>query len=570
MSAMDLSLDAGDLGLSVLSFHVRQAMSEPFSVDLIAVSQDATIDLGAIAGRPATFRIEPERWPSAAWSGVVSEVSQLHAGASAAEHAAQGTLRESTYAIRIVPALWLLGQRSRSRIFQHRSVIEIARAVLGEWGVEAEVRVDAARHPRLEVRTQYGETDLAFLGRLLEQAGISYRASRAGGVVLDDAPEAGEARALGALTFFDRPNAAARIDFATNVRVTSAFLPSTCTVVDYDPRRGDKVEGSFGEGSGQQDLLRRYWSGAAVSEGEADGATPVADARGAARSREEVAAARAEAWLRGVRGRSYVAALETNATDLGPGSVFTVVGHPQLDARPDPRLLVVTSHLSGQRNAPIRCRVEAVPADVPYRPEPLTPWPEVRGVQSAIVTGPPGEEIHVDELGRVRVRFPWDLEPGAGDESSCWLRVGQGWAGPGYGQAAIPRVGDEVLVEFAEGCPDTPIVVGRVHNGKNRAPYDLPAHRSRSAWRTASSPGGGGRSEILLEDRKGEELVEIRAERDLRKVVSRDEVERTGKDRTIRVRGDLTVLSRRELRLKAGGELIIEGGRVKLNCREDG
>jgi len=200
--------------------------------------------------------------------------------------------------------------------------------------------------------------------------------------------------------------------------------------------------------------------------------------------------------------------LETNIADLRPGTIITIEGppHPALD----PRLggwLVTSLSIDGSAQGEWTVRATAVPAREPYRPARRTPKPRAEGVQSAVVVGPAGEEIHTDEHGRVRVQFPWDREGTLDEHSSCWLRVAQGWAGAGFGLFALPRVGQEVLVAFMAGDPDPPVVVGRVSNALNPPPLKLPDERTQSVWRSASSPGGGGFNEIRLEDRRGSELT---------------------------------------------------------------
>lgn len=193
--------------------------------------------------------------------------------------------------------------------------------------------------------------------------------------------------------------------------------------------------------------------------------------------------------------------------------------------------------VTGSEGGDVTITGRAVPASAPHRPARVTPRPRISGVQSAIVVGPEGEEIHTDEHGRVRVQFHWDRAGRRDERSSCWIRVSQGWAGGGYGMMVIPRVGQEVLVGFFEGDPDQPAIVGRVYNAQNLVPYKLPEHKTRSTWRSASTPGGDGAgyNEIMFEDARGAELLAIHAERDLTKQVNRSEVERTGEDRTITV-----------------------------------
>jgi type VI secretion system secreted protein VgrG len=187
---------------------------------------------------------------------------------------------------------------------------------------------------------------------------------------------------------------------------------------------------------------------------------------------------------------------------------------------------------------PYRNRFTCVSEDVPYRPERRTRCPVVGGAQTAVVVGPAGEEIHTDVSGRVKVQFHWDREGKRDDRSSCWIRVSQAWAGPGWGALYLPRVGQEVVVEFLEGDPDRPIIVGGVYNGANPPPVDLPGEKTRSTLRSASSPGGDGSNELRFEDAKGQEEVYLHAQRDLNVVVENDASRRVGGNETIAVDKD--------------------------------
>lgn len=165
-------------------------------------------------------------------------------------------------------------------------------------------------------------------------------------------------------------------------------------------------------------------------------------------------------------------------------------------------------------SAPYRCEVECIPAETVFRPSRVTPWPEMRGCQTAIVVGPEGEEIYTDEQGRVKVQFYWDRQGKRNENSSCWVRASQPWAGGTFGGLAIPRVGQEVIVDFVEGDPDRPIIVGRVYNGEQKSPQDLPKNKARTSIRSNSYPGGGGFNEITMDDTKGQEHFYEKAEYD--------------------------------------------------------
>jgi len=176
------------------------------------------------------------------------------------------------------------------------------------------------------------------------------------------------------------------------------------------------------------------------------------------------------------------------------------------------------------------CRFECIPDGVTYRPPRLTAWPDMRGCQTARVVGPPGEEIYTDKYGRVKVQFHWDREGKFDDKSSCWMRVAQGSAGGQYGMMFIPRIGWEVVVQFLEGNPDDPIVVGCVYNADHMPPYELPAQKTKSVIKTNSSKGGGGTNEICFEDDKGKEEILIYAEKDLCLRAKSNHVENIGNE----------------------------------------
>lgn len=169
------------------------------------------------------------------------------------------------------------------------------------------------------------------------------------------------------------------------------------------------------------------------------------------------------------------------------------------------------------------CRFECIPSDVTYRPPRITPWPVVRGSQTARIVGPSGEEIHTDEYGRVKVQFNWDRVGAFGENASCWIRVSQGMAGGQYGMMFLPRVGEEVVVDFLEGDPDKPIITGRVYNADHMPPYPLPDEKTKSVIKTHSSKGGGGTNEIRFEDQEGKEQLLINGQADFHIRVGNEE-----------------------------------------------
>ena len=561
-----LELSCGEL-LDVHRFSIREAMSSLFMARVIARSPDPRLHLCDIAGRPATLRLVSgtrHALRERRWAGICGRIHRLRPVALR-----EGEAGLSTYELLIVPRLWWLTKGRHHRIFQRQSIPEIVRGLLEEWAIPATWHIDEAEHPRLAYRVQYGESDLAFISRLLEEAGISYAFAEGEGegedarVVLSDAPEQTGARREQALGYLDDASAAGERAFVTGVGVAEEPRVEGVTLRDHDflrpawallgeARAGRPEGGRPGRGSERFE----YRPGAFVVERDGSGASH--DAAHGAR----LATRALEAELTG----HCAIGFEANVLDLAPGTVFAMEGYEGYPcAELDPRigLLVTELSIEGSPNGAWTICGAAVPASEPYRPAQVTPRPRAHGVQCAVVVGPRGQEIHVDEHGRVRVQFPWDREGELDERSSCWVRVSQGWAGAGLGMFALPRVGQEVIVAFEEGNPDRPLIVGRVANALNPLPLKLPQEQTQSVWRSASSPGGEGYNEIRFEDRKGSEFMAMRAERDRRTSVGLDDALAVGRhrakvvggDETARTEGQLVMYVGQDGHLTFGGEL---------------
>jgi type VI secretion system secreted protein VgrG len=227
-----------------------------------------------------------------------------------------------------------------------------------------------------------------------------------------------------------------------------------------------------------------------------------------------------------------------------PGYRFDLVEHRRGDLN-GPYVLTQVSHsatnnLGDGEGATYDNTFTAVPFAVPVRPARVTPRPIVHGTQTAVVVGLPGEEIDTDKYARVKVQFHWDREGKRDHDSSCWIRVGTPWAGKQWGMVHIPRIGQEVIVAFLEGDPDRPIIVGSVYNAEHMPPYELPANKTQSGIKSRSSLNGTPENfnEFCFEDKKGEELVYLRAEKDYIQAVENDETSWVGRDRTVEVDRD--------------------------------
>jgi type VI secretion system secreted protein VgrG len=537
MPVAELTFESGESSLSVRSFRIEEAISKGFSIAVIARSPNQ-IDLETIVGRSATLKLESGvvhvQNATRQWTGVCNHIEQLKAEPTGL----------STYEIGIVPELWLLSQRRGHRIYQHLSIRDIVDRLLGEWRITPTWKIEQSKYPKLEYKAQYGENDHAFFSRLLEEAGIAYTLPDGGGqqttLTLSDALETAKARAP-SLRWVDNPSEAAEQEFVTEIRIAHEVRPGAYTIRDYDFRRPSfALSGEADPAPAPEAFYEQYVydPGAFIVEGGQGGETPVADDKGVARYDERFGRERARRALGGARAARRSVAFRTNVLDLAPGVTFSIENHPHQDLSAGEQLLAVEQTIEGSIGGEWTTRGRAVFTDVPYRPPLVTLKPAVDGVQSATVVGPSGQEIHTDEFGRVRVQFPWDREGKNDDLSSCWIRVSQGWAGTGFGLLNLPRIGQEVLVGFLDGDPDQPMIVGRVFNKTNPVPYTLPDHKTRSTWKSRSSPGGDGFNELMFEDLTGRELVYVQAEKDLRKLVKNDETITVGHDRQKLVKHD--------------------------------
>jgi type VI secretion system secreted protein VgrG len=551
---LEVRVSSGD-ALDVRHFQVTERLSELFQITLVVRSPNADIDFEAVVGQAAAFTIHAGAGAARSWTGICNHLRQI-----AVE--SQGL---STYELTIAPFAWLLTQRRNYRMFQRLSELGIVRQLLQEWKITPVLRI-SGKYKKRKYRVQYGERDFAFMSRMLEDAGITFYFENEDGetkLVLNDAPHANEARPP--LHFHDKPSLHDP-EYVTDVQIGRRIRPGKYTVRDMDFRGSSfkLVSSATGGSPNEQELESYHYSpGAFLHESGKGDSKPVADDKGKYRSDEGDADALTKRRLEAKRGSARQISFKTGALDLAPGVVVSMLDHPKSELAAGQKLLVVGSAFHGDHNTAWNHSCEAVTADVDYKPKLATPKPKVMGVESATVVGPPGETIHTDEHGRVRVQFHWDRHGTKDDNSSCWIPVCHPWAGPGFGMANIPRVGHEVIVDFLSGDPDRPIIVGRVYTS-TAVPYPLPGSKTQSGWKTSSVPGGG-YNELMFEDLAGSELVRMQAEKDLRKLVKHDENVTIGHNRTKRVANEdsLTVGNNRT-RVVGNNESVTIGANQTL------
>ncbi len=510
---------------------VSESIASPFVVDILCRAEQYNIDLEGVVGQPAVFKAEYGHALlgslTRSWGGYVSSIQQVHAMQTGRD----GNKPLSTYFLRIVPQVWLLKQRSNYRIYQHLAIPDIVGKLLAEWNITPVWKIDRGSYPKLEYKCQYGETDFVFLTRLLEEAGISYLLMEVDGgtkLVFADKPTTAPLTTLPPIQWVDGHEEAGGRDFeyVKNLTLRHEVRPGAHQIVDFDFRNPSfHVFGEGKKAAAPENVYEQYEyePGSFLIEGKSGG-TPTADDKGVYRYDPTYGTGLAQRALDAERTGKRFVQFDTNVMGLRPGTVFNVEGHPH-DALAQP-LMLVSFELHAEPSGDWVMRGGAMFTADPFRPAQTTKKPQVHGVQSATVVGPQGQEIHTDEFGRVRVQFPWDREGKMNDDSSCWIRVNQGWAGTGFGMINIPRIGQEVLVGFLNGDADAPIVVGRVFNALNPVPYKLPDNKTESGWKTNSSPTSGGYNEFKLEDRAQKELIYLQAQRDFHTLVKRDETHR--------------------------------------------
>lgn len=558
-SALTLALDSG-IPFDVREFIVDERMSALFTITLRAFSPDLAIDFDAVVGQTARFTISrgsDER----TWTGICLAI----------ELVASEENGLSTYQLIIVPVLWLLTQRTNRRIFQHLSEPEMVKRLLSEHRLDQAWRLSETYKLR-QYRTQYDESDHAFVQRMLEDTGISSFFENQDGktiFIASDAPQCAEPRAMPIP--YKAEITMVTGEYVTNVKIARELKPGRVMIRDRDYRLPPDyaLKASVQAKALDRETRMEQFEvipGRFLVQSAQGGGTPVADDRGMYRSDERHADQVAQKRIEALREGATAISFETNALDLAPGVVVHVHGHAYQDLAEG--MLIVAGRLSGKFDNDWTHHIEARPITQPYRPSSKTPKPRVQGIESATVVGPAGEEIHCDELGRVRVSFHWDRESSMDEQSSCWIPVSQAHAGAGHGVFHLPRIGQEVLVDFLNGDPDRPVIVGRVHTALQRVPYRLPENKTQSVWRSESSPGGGGYNEILFEDRKGAELIRMHAERDMATTVERDNFTTIERDAIATVRRDQKIRVQRDAEmLVARNATQLVQDNVRQSCR---
>ncbi len=544
-----------------------ESLGSLFEYSVSALSEDHSVALDGLLGKPVTVKLELPDESRREFSGVVTRFA--HVGFV-------GRLVE--YQLTVRPWLWLLTRSNNVRIFQNQSVPDIIKAVFQPYSADFRDALTRTFEPR-EYCVQYRESDFNFVSRLMEEEGIYYYFEHKNGkhqLVLVDS-FSGHDPFSGYETITYRESLAGSIDLeaVTAWQYSQEVRTNKVTLTDHfyeSPTNGHAANSITKEAGAAPKFVGEFYDynigmgpNNVVADDSSISKRPDIRERYALNRTGEFAAQQAQISGAG------------NARGIVVGSTFTLSDHPRDDQNAK-HLVVSTSiqmgfgEYEGQTgSAPhFSCQFRALSSTTPYMPPQRTPHPVVNGPQTAVVVGPSGEEIYTDKLGRVKVQFYWDRQGASDQTSSCWVRVSSPWAGKGWGMISLPRIGQEVVVDFLEGNPDLPLITGRVYNTDQTVPYTLPDNATVSTIKSRSSKSGGTANfnELRFEDKKGSEYIWLQAEKDFFRLVKNDSKHDIGNDehttikndRKEKVGNDQHLEVTNNLKEKIGGDAHLETG----------
>ena len=491
-----------------------ESVSEPYELTLDLLSPKSDVEADQLLRKAVTIRLDTQDGGKRYFHGLIRRFSQ----------GGRGRGNELTsYRAEVVPALWFLNLVTDCRVFQKMTGPQIVQQILTDSGVTFKSSLSGT-YAKREYCVQYRETNFSFISRLLEDEGIFYffeHTESGHTMVLADTPSAVKSCPAESIRVSFAESATVELgDVIDSFEVENLVRPSKVTVVDYNDQVTKRLEGSSVAAKlkdAEKNLTLYDYPGKFDAK---DGGDRVAKLR--------LEAEEATACL--VTGT-------TNSRGFVSGHSIDVTEHYRSSLNGSYLILSLTTsarivnygasggEIGAGESFTFEARFSAIPAKIPYRPPARTPKSIVHGTQTAVVVGPSGEEIHTDKYGRVKVQFFWDRLGKNNEQSSCFVRVSSTWAGKGWGAIHVPRIGQEVVVDFLEGDPDRPIITGRVYNSEQVVPYTLPANSTQSGVKAHSSKQGtiDDANEFRFEDKKDAEEIYLRAQKDLTVLVVNDE-----------------------------------------------
>jgi type VI secretion system secreted protein VgrG len=524
-SLFTITTPLGKDKLLLKGFRGSEGMSRLFRFELDLLSEDSGIKYTDIIGKSVTISLKQADGTPRYINGVISRFGQ--GGAD---------VHFTTYHAEMVPWLWFLTRTADCRIFQNMTIPDIIKKVFKGLGFNDFSDSLKATYQARDYCVQYRETDFNFVSRLMEEYGIYYFFKHEQGkhtLVLGDDPSTNpDCPGQHQFRFYIETTAVLEEDAVNGWNAEQELRTGKSTLTDYNfETPGSSLLASTATidtvgGNSQFDTYD--YPGKYLKKNDGESLSKI-------RMQEE------ESVHLVVRGAG-------NARSMVSGFKFTLKEHYREDMNTSYLLTEIehTAHTTaystakGSMEERYSNSFKCIPASVPFRPLRITPQPTVKGPQPAVVVGPSGEEIYTDKYGRVKVQFFWDRLGKNDENSSCWIRVAQSWAGKNWGVFFLPRIGQEVMVDFLEGDPDQPLVTGRVYNADQMPPYGLPDNMTQTVMKTRSSKGGStdNFNEITFEDKKGSEFIHIHAEKDMKREVENDDSLTVGHDQTISIKND--------------------------------
>ena len=491
--------------LYVASLEGTAALSDLYSYRLQLLSHHAAIDLQEVMGKNFTVGLRLADDGEQPINGYVTSFGFSHTDGGLAVYSAE-----------ITPWLWYLGKRINSRIYQDMSVLDVLDRVFADYGGLPDYDVRVSRRPASETYiVQYDESDLHFVSRLLERNGLFYYFEhRADGhtlVISDNSTDSAfcPPQASQPVVRYNAGDRVSSEDALTALSAHRAVQPSMVALNTFnyaDPYGVQYVEQPTVAQQGEVPRLKVYHGNPAHTHPDKE--TGNRDAQRLMESYE---------W------QAKLFHAQSECRGMVAGHTFRLAEHHWFDAADpdDADFLVVGVQIDARNNFDkgdgdlYRNALTLIRRKIPYRPVQVHAKPVMKGPQTATVVGPPGQEIHTDKYGRIKVQFPWDLEARHDAASSCWIRVSQPWAGRGWGTVAIPRIGQEVLIDYLEGDPDRPVCTGRLFNAEQTVPFAMPDGANVMGFISNSTPGGNGQCRMTIRDKAGQELIDLFSQKDM-------------------------------------------------------
>jgi len=506
---------AGDAEFYLRRMTVNEELGRPFEIEIEAYSDADDLSAYKFLGKPICVSV------------MRADGTERHFHALVSRFQNEGRFNNyQAYRFIARPWFWFLSHTADCRIFQEKTVPDIIQEVFKDSGFNDFKRSLQAEYQKWEYCVQYRESDFAFVSRLMEQEGIYYYFDHQESkhtLVMTDAPSAHKPiEGTSKLVYRPPGEAAVGVEHISRWRRAFEFQSGAYALDDFDFTKP------------KTDLLGKSME----KRDHAMADLEVFDYPGKVTERKD-SEFYAKARIQELQCKHSQIEATGDAEGMAAGGKFTLQEFPRKDQNGD--YLITSANIEiesgeleqfGSAENKFEASVTAIEANQQFRTSRTTPKPMVHGPQTAIVVGKKGEEIWTEEHGRVKVQFHWDRYGKNDENSSCWLRVAQVWAGQNWGTIHIPRMGQEVIVEFLEGDPDRPIITGRVYNADQPPPYPLPANQTQSGLLTRSTKKGTAKmaNELRFEDKKGEEEVYFHAQKDFNRVVENNDTLKVGFD----------------------------------------